>query len=132
MDDDRLRIGQAATLLRVSVHTLRRWEEEGRLHLDRSAGGQRLVPLSEVQRILVEQGAVRSPIGVSSARNQLPAIVTGVTRGGASALVEMQAGPHRLAALITPASVDELELAPGREVLAIVKATSVMVALPEA
>ena len=131
MDDDRLRIGQAAGLLGVSVDTLRRWEEEGQLRLERSEGGQRLVPLAEVQRLLVEQGTAREPIALSSARNQLSAIVTRVTRGTASATVEMQAGPFRLASLITPDSVDELELAPGREVLAIVKATSVMIGLPE-
>lgn len=131
MNDDQLRIGQAATLLAVSVDTLRRWEEEGQLRLERSEGGQRLVPLSEVRRLLQERAPERPTIAASSARNQLDAVVTRVDRDRAAALVEMQAGPFRLAALITSDSVEELDLRPGKQVLAMVKATSVMVALPE-
>lgn len=131
MSDDQLRIGQAATLLGVSVDTLRRWEEDGSVRLERSEGGQRLVPLSEVRRLLDERAPERPTIAASSARNQMDAVITRVERGPASALVEMQAGPFRLAALITSDSVDELDLRPGRRVLAVVKATSVMVALPE-
>lgn len=131
MADDELRIGQAATLLGVSVDTLRRWEEEGAVRLERSEGGQRIVPLAEVRRLLDERAPERPPIAASSARNQLDAVVTRVERDRASALVEMQAGPFRLAALITSDSVDELDLRPGKHVLAMVKATSVMVGLPE-
>jgi molybdopterin-binding protein len=47
-----LRIGQAAELLGVGVETLRRWEEDGQLRTIRSAGGQRLVSLAEVSRLL--------------------------------------------------------------------------------
>lgn len=131
MADDELRIGQAATLLGVSVDTLRRWEEEGSLRLERSEGGQRLVPLTEVRRLLDERAPERPPIAASSARNQLDAVITRVERDRASALVEMQAGPFRLAALITSDSAEELDLQPGKRVLAMVKATSVMVGLPE-
>lgn len=131
MTDNRLRIGQAATLLGVSVDTLRRWEEEGGVRLERSEGGQRLVPLSEVRRLLSERSAPRPTITASSARNQLDAVVTRVERDRASALVEMQAGPFRLAALVTADSADELELTPGKRVLAVVKATNVVVGLPE-
>ncbi|HEY4632987.1 MAG TPA: MerR family DNA-binding transcriptional regulator, partial [Candidatus Limnocylindrales bacterium] len=50
-----LRLGQAAEMLRVTVDTLRRWEREGRIHLERSPGGQRLVPLAEVTRLAAER-----------------------------------------------------------------------------
>jgi molybdopterin-binding protein len=43
----------------------------------------------------------------------------------------MRAGPYRLVALTTAESVDELDLSPGRRVVASVKATSVIVGLPE-
>jgi molybdopterin-binding protein len=131
MEAEGIRIGQAAVLLGVSVDTLRRWEEEGRLTLDRTAGGQRLVPLHEVQRLLGERRTPSVPIAASSARNQLEAIVTRVVRGTAAATVEMQAGPYRLVALTTAESVDELALAEGTRVVASVKATSVVVGLPQ-
>jgi molybdopterin-binding protein len=129
--DDTLRIGQAAGLLGVSVDTVRRWEDEGRITTVRSSGGQRLVTVSEVQRLLSQRPRVQHRVTASSARNQLEAVVTNVVRGTAAASVEMQAGPYRLVALTTAESVDELDLAAGRRVVASVKATSVIVGLPE-
>lgn len=128
---DDLRIGQAASLLGVSVDTLRRWEDEHRVTLRRSAGGQRLVPLSEVQRLLAERREPPPVVTASSARNQLVAVVTEVVRGTAAATVEMQAGPFRLVALTTAESVDDLNLRPGIDVVASVKATHVVVGLAE-
>lgn len=131
-DDAWLRIGQASAILDVSVDTLRRWEQDGRLAATRSQGGQRLVSMSEVRRLLDERPRPRHRITATSARNQLEAIVTEVTMDTAAATVEMRAGPYRLLALTTAESVRELELQPGTRVLATVKATSVMVALPDA
>lgn len=131
MDAEGLRIGQAAALLGVSVDTLRRWEEDGRLALERTGGGQRVVPLAEVARLLGERRAPQPTIAASSARNQLEALVTGVVRGTAAATVEMQAGPYRLVALTTAESVDELGLEVGTRVVASVKATSVVIGLPQ-
>lgn len=130
--DDLLRIGQAATLLDVSVDTIRRWEEDGRISVVRSAGGQRLVPLAEVQRLLGDRPRQQHRLAASSARNQLEAVVTKVVQGAAAASIEMQAGPYRLVALTTAESVDDLGLRPGTRVIASVKATSVLVGLPEA
>ena len=129
--EDPLRVGQAAAVLGVSVDTIRRWEDEGRLEVRRSEGGQRLVPMAEVRRLLDERPRRRHRIAATSARNQLEAIVTAVVADAAAATVEMQAGPYRLVALTTAECVRELGLAPGDRVLATVKATSVMVALPE-
>jgi molybdopterin-binding protein len=126
-----VRIGQAATLLGVSVDTLRRWEADGRLTMERSEGGQRVVPLAELRRLLDERRQPPPAIAAQSARNQLPAVVVDVVRGTAAATVEMQAGPFRLLALITAESVDALGLEPGLEVVASVKATSVVVGLAE-
>jgi molybdopterin-binding protein len=131
MDAEGLRIGQAAALVGVSVDTLRRWEDEGRLAVERSSGGQRLIPLAEVQRLLSERRTPQPAIAASSARNQLEAIVTRVVSGAAAATVEMQAGPYRLVALTTAESVAELGLAAGTRVVASVKATSVVVGLPQ-
>ena len=46
---------------------------------------------------------------------------------GVMALVEIEAGPHRITAAITRDAVDALGLAEGVEATATVKATSVMV-----
>lgn len=127
-----LRIGQAAELLGVGVETLRRWEEEGRLRTERSAGGQRLVPLEEVRRLLGERRrAAREPrIVAQSARNRFAGIVTRIERDGVAAVVEVQAGPHRLVSLMTAEAVEELDLEVGDEAICAVKATNVVVEVP--
>lgn len=130
MDDDSYRIGEAAKVLGVRVETLRRWERDGALTTIRSAGGQRLIPAGEVARLLAERRPRHAPSAVSR-RNAFPGVVTKVTRDKVSALVEIQAGPHRVVSLITREATDELKLKPGVEVVASVKATSVMVEVPD-
>lgn len=127
--DASVRIGQAAALLGVSVDTLRRWEESGAVRVERTPGGQRRIPVGEVQRLLDDRRLPQPEVIASSARNQLEAVVTRVVSDRAAATVEMQAGPYRLVALTTAESVEELGLAPGTPVVASVKATSVLVNL---
>jgi molybdopterin-binding protein len=124
-----LRLGQAAEMLQVSVETLRRWETEGRVRMARSAGGQRLVPMQEVTRLLAERRAigVERPVAAGSARNRFPGIVTRVERDRVAAVVEVMSGPHRLVSLMTAEAVDDLRLAVGDEVTCVVKATNVVV-----
>jgi molybdopterin-binding protein len=126
---DEYRIGQAAAVIGVRVETLRRWERDGKLTTVRSEGGQRLVPAREVARLLAERRAARPQGGVSR-RNAFAGVVTKVTRDKVSALVEVQAGPHRVVSLITREAADELGLEPGMEAVATVKATSVMIEVP--
>ncbi len=116
-------------MLQVSVETLRRWEAEGRLRMERSAGGQRRVPIGEVTRLMAERRALapEHPTGGASARNRLPGIVTRVEKDRVAAVVEVIAGPHRLVSLLTAEAVDELELSVGDEVVCVVKATNVIV-----
>jgi len=66
-----------------------------------------------------------------SARNQINARVTGVTRGEATANIELDAGGVRLVASITVEAADELGLAAGREVIAVVKASDVILAVAD-
>ncbi len=63
-----------------------------------------------------------------SARNQIPAEVVAITHGEAIANVEMNANGQRIVSSITVEAVRELGLAEGSEVIAIVKASDVMVA----
>jgi molybdopterin-binding protein len=131
MTGDTYRIGEAAKLLGVRVETLRRWERDGRLSVERTEGGQRVVPAAEVARMLAMRQE-RRPIAAGSARNRFPGVITEIKRDALSATVEIQAGPHRVLAFITREAVDQLGLEVGMEAVATVKATSVMVNLPEA
>ena len=64
-----------------------------------------------------------------SARNQIPARVTSITRGEAIANVELDASGTRLVASVTVEAVDELGIAEGSAVTAIVKASDVILAV---
>jgi len=132
MSDERIRVGQAAEMLGVTVETLRRWEGEGRLHMERSGGGQRLVALSEVTRLLAERRktGVERPIVGGSARNRFPGIVTRIEKDRVAAVVEILAGPHRIVSLMTAEAVEELGLKVGDEAVCVVKATNVIVEIP--
>jgi molybdopterin-binding protein len=62
-----------------------------------------------------------------SARNRLAGTIRSVEADGVVALVEIEAGPFRIAAVITRDAVEELGLAPGVPAVATIKATSVMI-----
>lgn len=66
-----------------------------------------------------------------SARNRIPATVTAVTAGEATANIELDAGGSRLVASITVEAAKELGLAPGTEVTAIIKASDVILAVAD-
>jgi molybdopterin-binding protein len=127
-----LRVGQAAEMLQVSVETLRRWETEGRLRMERSTGGQRIVPIGEVTRLLAERRSQSQdrPIVSGSARNRFPGIVTRIEKDRVAAVVEVIAGPHRMVSLMTAEAVDEMGLKVGDEAVCVVKATNVIVEVP--
>ena len=63
-----------------------------------------------------------------SARNQLSGTVTGIRRGEAIANVVLDVAGQRLVASITVEAVDELGLAEGTQVTAVVKASDVIIA----
>jgi molybdopterin-binding protein len=127
-----LRVGLAAEMLGVSVETLRRWEAEGRLRMERSPGGQRLIAVEEISRLLDERRRVATdwPIVAQSARNRFPGIVTRIEKDRVAAVVEVIAGPHRVVSLMTAEAVDELGLKVGDEAVCVVKATNVIVEIP--
>ncbi|MBV9382145.1 MAG: TOBE domain-containing protein [Streptosporangiaceae bacterium] len=64
-----------------------------------------------------------------SARNQIPARITTINTGEAIANVELEASGVRLVASITVEAVRELGLAEGSEVVAVIKASDVIVAV---
>ena len=130
--DKSIRVGEAAELLGVSVDTLRRWTASGRLGVRRSAGDQRLVALSDIRRLQTELRQKRArPIVAQSARNRFPGVVTRVEKDRVAAVVEVQAGPHRLVSLITAEAAVDLGLKVGVEVVCVVKSTNVGVEIAQ-
>ncbi len=130
--DRNLRAGQAAEMLGVTVETLRRWELDGRLEVVRSGGGQRLVPIAEVVRLLDERRRA-SPdprASTQSARNHFAGVVTRIEADRVAAVVEVLAGPHRIVSLMTAEAVTEMGLQVGDPAVCVVKATNVIVETP--
>ena len=126
------RLGQAARLLGVSVDTVRRLADRGRLATRRTAGGQRLIDGARLAKLAeaIDDDPELAPI--SSARNHLLGIVTRVVRDKVAAQVELRCGPFKLVALVTRESADNLRLQPGVIAYAVVKATNVVVELAPA
>jgi molybdopterin-binding protein len=129
---DEIRLGEAASRAGVSVDTMRRWVRAGRLATRRTPGGQHLVRVDDVNALIAERrrSGDERPIVAQSARNRFPGVITAVRADSVAAVVEVQAGPHRLVSLITRESVDELDLRPGKEVICVVKSTDVIVEVP--
>ena len=124
---DRLLKGsEAARALGISLDTLRRWDRSGHIRCVRDESNRRLVPTSEVERLRGGPPIVTTGTRLS-ARNRIAGVVREVKADSVMALVEIEAGPYLLAAAITADAVEELGLAPGVEVVATIKATSVMV-----
>jgi molybdopterin-binding protein len=126
------RLGQAAELLGVSVDTVRRWADSGRIATRRTDGGQRTIEGAELARFVTDTApdVEHEPVVAHSARNRFPGIVTRVVRGTVMAQVEIRSGPNRIVSLISREAADELGLAPGVLAVASVKSTNVAVELP--
>jgi molybdopterin-binding protein len=121
-----LTLGEAAQAIGVSADTLRRWDRAGKLRTQRDDRNRRRVPVTELRRLSERPSRHRAGDHLS-ARNRFPGVVRSVEADGVMALVEIEAGPHRITAAVTRDAVEELGLAPGVPATAAVKATSVMV-----
>ena len=121
-----VRASEAASALGISLDTLRRWDRAGLIKVVRNSSNQRMVPIGEITRLSGRAESVTTGVA-TSARNVLPGVVRSVEVTGVVALVELDCGPHRIAAVITRDAVEELGLRPGMSASAVVKSTSVMV-----
>jgi molybdopterin-binding protein len=120
---ERIAAAQAARALGISLDTLRRWDRQGKIRVERDAANRRLVPVSEVERL--RGGDAATSI---SARNHFRGVVRSVEIDGLLARVEIDVTePSRVVAIVTRESVEALGLRPGSSAAGVVKATSVMV-----
>jgi molybdopterin-binding protein len=122
------RIGEAAELLGVSVDTVRRWVDAGRLGAARDDHGHRSIAggdLAAFARSLADEPDARSRR--SSARNRMRGVVVAITRDTVMAQVDIQAGPFRVVSLMSREAVDDLRLEIGSTVVAVIKSTNVVV-----
>jgi molybdopterin-binding protein len=114
---------EAARALGVSLDTIRRWDREGKLRVERDAANRRVVAAAEVERL---RGAGGDE--TISARNRFRGIVRSVEVDGLLAQIEIDVTePTRVVAIITRDSAEQLALKPGMSAAGVVKATSVMV-----
>jgi len=136
MATTRFRVSEAAALLGVSDDTVRRWADAGRLTITKGAGPALIdgAELAAVAQEIAAESALADvfPASRASARNRLTGIVTRVVRDTVMAQVELQAGPFRIVSLMSREAADDLQLEPGVLATASVKATTVVVELPEA
>src|SRR5579885_1627680 len=98
------RPGEAARLLGVSVDTVRRWCDEGRIPTRRQ-GQQRLIKGADLAAFLSEQAnsdeGVAPGLAQASVRNRMTGIVTRVVKDKVAAQVELQCGQFRMVSLMT-------------------------------
>ncbi len=114
---------EAARALGISLDTLRRWDRQGKIRVERDSANRRVVPVSEVERVKGEEGS-----GQFSARNRFRGVVRSVEVDGLLAQVEIDVTePARVVAIITRESAEQLGLEAGMSAAGVVKATSVMV-----
>ena len=122
------RIGEAAELLGVSVDTVRRWVDGGRLAAVRDEHGHRVIDGVDLAAFVRSQaGGPDDRTDASSARNRLRGIVTAVVKDTVMAQVDIQAGPFRVVSLMSREAADELDLRVGSLAVAVIKSTTVVV-----
>jgi molybdopterin-binding protein len=115
---------EAARALGISLDTLRRWDRQGRIRVERDRANRRTVAAEEIARLRGGEGETHA----LSARNRIRGIVREVKIEGLLAQVELDVTePARLVAVITRDAAEELALRPGMPATAVVKATSAMV-----
>jgi molybdopterin-binding protein len=125
------RITEAAELLDVSTDTVRRWADSGKLVAHREANGYRIIEGADLAAFLSVNGRTDVGGSTSSARNRVTGLVTDIKRDAVMAQVEIQAGPHRVVSLMSSEALDDLGLEIGSIATAVIKATNVIVELPD-
>jgi molybdopterin-binding protein len=120
---------QAADKLGISYPALKHWILAGRIQTIKTPGGHHRIPISALQEFL-PTGSAHLGASRISGRNQLVGSILEVKIDGLLAKVVLAVGDQRITAIITSDAVRELELKPGEQAIALVKATEVMIGRP--
>jgi molybdopterin-binding protein len=121
---------EAARALGVSYATIKQWIYRKRIRSAKTPGGHHRIPRSEVARLGAASAVADgpgSPFDAISGRNKLAGVVTKVRTSGLIAEVTIDVGGQALTSIITSGSARKLTLKRGAPVLALIKATEVMV-----
>ncbi|HEX4032677.1 MAG TPA: helix-turn-helix transcriptional regulator [Terracidiphilus sp.] len=120
---------QAAERLGMSYPALKHWILAGRIRTIKTPGGHHRIPPEALEEFL-PAAAARTGSARISGRNQLLGTVSGVTIDGLLAKVVLSVGNQRVTAIITADAARDLDLKPGDQALALIKATEVMIGRP--
>jgi molybdopterin-binding protein len=121
---------QAAERLGMSYPALKHWILAGRVRTVKTPGGHHRIPLEALDEFLPAAAAARPGSGRISGRNQLLGTVFAVTIDGLLAKVVLSVGNQHVTAIITADAARDLDLKPGDQALALIKATEVMIGRP--
>lgn len=120
---------QASQKLGISYPALKHWILAGRIQSIKTPGGHHRIPMSALQEFL-PTGSAHLGASRISGRNQLAGTIVEVMVDGLLAKVVIAIGDQRITAIITADAVRDLELKPGEQAIALIKATEVMVGKP--
>jgi molybdopterin-binding protein len=121
-----LSMGEAAKALGISVDTLRRWDQTGKLQVTRDERNQRRIPVTEVHRLLLESELHQAGDDLA-AHIRVRGVVRSIRSHGIKTLVELQAGPFEITATVTRATLKRLELVEGEEAVVTIRGTAVLI-----
>ena len=119
---------ESAAKLGISYPALKHWILAGRIRTVKTPGGHHRIPLESLDEFLPP--SAKGPSPRISGRNQLLGTVAEVVIDGLLAKVVLAVGGQRVTAIITADAANELDLKPGDEAFALIKATEVMIARP--
>ncbi len=122
-EPDVLTAKEAAKYVRLTLPTFYRYIWEGKIQAPKIGGRYRF------KRVVLDRWLGTHSPGAEdvSGRNKLTGLVTAIKRDAIMAQVDIDIGAHRITAVITRDALDELGIGIGSPVVALVKATEVMV-----
>lgn len=121
---------QAADLLRMHVKSVQSMARRGKIPGVRVGRKWLFSRAALLSRLGALAHGAPTRLTDLSGRNQLPGQVASISLSGVMGEVRVRVGEHELVSIITRASVKRLGLKVGDVVLAVIKATDIMIGRP--